>query len=119
MTRVLPRALQQDINTERTTDIMVYKDYMGMASSSSILPFVPGSMCRGPEPLCMPPLNYKRGGIRREHTQTQVIQAYTQLKLSKQYNTQWSRVLRSGGLNHSKSLRVLVFIPQIFNRQNA
>jgi hypothetical protein len=27
-----------------------------------------------------------------------------------QYNTQWSRVLRSGGLNHFKPLRVLVFI---------
>jgi hypothetical protein len=32
-------------------------------------------------------------------------------KLSKQYITQWSRVLRSGGPNHSKSLCVLVFFP--------
>jgi hypothetical protein len=84
-----------------------------------MLLFVPEPTCRGLEPLYMPPLNYKRGGMRREHGWTQDIQAYTQLKLSKQYNTQWSRVLRSGGLNHSKSLRVLVFIPQIFNRQNA
>jgi hypothetical protein len=29
----------------------------------------------------------------------------------KQYITQWSRVLRSGGPNHSKSLCVLVFFP--------
>jgi hypothetical protein len=37
----------------------------------------------------------------------------------KQYNTQWSRVLRSGGPNHSKLLRVLVFIPLSCNKQNA
>jgi hypothetical protein len=37
----------------------------------------------------------------------------------KQYNTQWSRVLRSGGPNHSKLLRVLVFIPTSRNKQNA
>jgi hypothetical protein len=41
--------------------------------------------------------------MQRERTQTQVIQAYTQLKLSQQSNTQWSRVLRSGGPSHSKS----------------
>jgi hypothetical protein len=34
-----------------------------------------------------------------------LIQAY------KQYITQWSRVLRSGGSNHSKPLCVLVFFP--------
>jgi hypothetical protein len=33
------------------------------------------------------------------------------LKLPQQSNTQWSRVLRSGGPNHSKPSRVLVFIP--------
>jgi hypothetical protein len=32
------------------------------------------------------------------------------LKLSQQSNTQWSRVLRSGGPNHSKSSRVPEFI---------
>jgi hypothetical protein len=37
----------------------------------------------------------------------------------KQYNTQWSRVLRSGGPNHSKLLCVLVFIPSSRNKQNA
>jgi hypothetical protein len=47
MTRALPRALQQDINTVRTKDIMVHGDYTGRASSSSILPFVPGPACRG------------------------------------------------------------------------
>jgi hypothetical protein len=82
MTRALPRALQQDINIVHTTDIMAHGDYTGMASSSSILPFVPRPTCRGSEPLYMPPFDYKRGGMRREGTRTQVIQAYTQLKLS-------------------------------------
>jgi hypothetical protein len=27
--------------------------------------YVPGPTCRGPTPLCMPPFNYKRGGMRR------------------------------------------------------
>jgi transposase InsO family protein len=36
-----------------------------------------------------------------------------------QYNTQWSRVLRFGGLNHSKPLCVLVFIVHLADRQNA
>jgi hypothetical protein len=36
-----------------------------------------------------------------------------------QYNTQWSRVLRSGGLNHSKPLCALVFIIHLADRQNA
>jgi hypothetical protein len=98
--------------TTQISGVKMYEDYTGMASNSSILPFVPGPTCQGSEPLYIPPLNYKRGGIRHEHTQTQVIQAYTQLKLPKQYNTQWSRVLRSGGPNHSKPLRVLEFIPQ-------
>jgi hypothetical protein len=46
-----------------------------------------------------PPLNYKREGALRL-IQTQVIQDTTQAH--EQYNTQWSRVLRSGGPNHSK-----------------
>jgi hypothetical protein len=36
-----------------------------------------------------------------------------------QYITQWSRVLHSGGPNHSKSLCVLVFFSFPPNRQNA
>jgi hypothetical protein len=99
--------------TTQISGVRAHEDYTGIASKSSILLFVPEPMCQGSEPLYMPPLNYKRGGMRREHGQTQDIQAYTQLKLSKQYNTQWIRVLRSGGPNHSKPLRVLVFIPPI------
>jgi hypothetical protein len=55
ITRALPRVLQQDINTERTADIMMHGDYTSWASSSSILPFVAGPMYRGSIPLCMPP----------------------------------------------------------------
>jgi hypothetical protein len=36
-----------------------------------------------------------------------------------QYITQWSRVLRSGGPNHSKPLCVLVFVHRLADRQNA
>jgi hypothetical protein len=36
-----------------------------------------------------------------------------------QYITHWSMVLRSGGLNHSKALCVLVFIHRLVDRQNA
>jgi hypothetical protein len=36
-----------------------------------------------------------------------------------QYITHWSRVLRSGGLNHSKPLCVLVFVHRLVDRQNA
>jgi hypothetical protein len=64
ITRTLPRVLQQDINTERTADIMTHGEYTGWASSSSILPFVIGPTYRGSVPLCMPPFGYKRGGMR-------------------------------------------------------
>jgi hypothetical protein len=56
----------------------------------------------------------KTGSLRL--IQTQVIQDTTQAH--EQYNTQWSRILRSGGPNHSKLLRVLVFIPKSHNKQN-
>jgi hypothetical protein len=63
ITRMLPRVLPQDINTVCATDIMAHGDHQGRAGNSSILPFVPGPMYRGSEPLYMPPLNYKRGGM--------------------------------------------------------
>jgi hypothetical protein len=65
--------------------------------------YVPRPTCQGSVRLYVPPLSYKRGGMQcynkvpgeRSHTH-------------KQYNTQWTRVLRSGGPNHSKLLHVLV-----------
>jgi hypothetical protein len=60
------------------------------------------------------PFDYKRGGMRRyktgsltPHLRQTLTSSY---KLPKQYITQWSRVLRSGGPNHSKPLHVLVFV---------
>jgi hypothetical protein len=89
--------------------------------------FAPGPTCRGSVSLYVPPLSYKREGTRRykadptralsdlhTHSNSQV-----HTSSQSQYNTQWSRVLRSGGLNHSKPLRVLVFIFHLASRQNA
>jgi hypothetical protein len=84
-----------------------------ICSSKCYIHYVPGPTCWGSVPLCLPPFSYKRGGMRRykkiqswAHSDThKFIQAL------KQYITQWSRVLRSGGPNHSKSLYVLVFFP--------
>jgi hypothetical protein len=69
-------------------------------------------------PLCMPPFNYKRGGMRRY---THAILGHTlDSQALKQYISQWSRVLRSGGPNHSKSLCILEFSPFIPTiKQNA
>jgi hypothetical protein len=61
--------------------------------------YVPGPTCRGSVPLCMPPFSYKRGGMRRYK---EVAQAHNI------YITQWSRVLRPGGPNHSKPSCALV-----------
>jgi hypothetical protein len=59
----------------------------------------------------------KKHTLTHSDSQTQVFQDTT--LAHEQYNTQWSRVLRSGGLNHSKLLRVLMFIPKSHNKQNA
>jgi hypothetical protein len=84
------------------------------ASVSNYIRYVPGPTCRGSILLYMSPFSYKRGGMRRYNggwifrlrpKSSKTTQAL------KQYNTQWSRVLRSGGPNHSKLLRVLVFSP--------
>jgi hypothetical protein len=57
----------------------------------------------------MPPFSYKRGDMRR-YKQIQ-SQTHKLIQAHRQYITQWSRVLRSSGPNHSKSLCVLVFVP--------
>jgi hypothetical protein len=61
--------------------------------------------------LVRAPLSYKRGGMRHTHTQVRLrpssgSQVHTSSQA--QYITQWSRVLRSGGPNHSKLSRVHV-----------
>jgi hypothetical protein len=82
-----------------------------ISSSKYYIYYVPGPTCRGSVPLYMPPLaikgepcNVTKGGL----AYTRLIQRPSTLKLPQQSNTQWSRVLRSGGPNHSKSSRVHV-----------
>jgi hypothetical protein len=42
-----------------------------LVGSKRYILYVPGPTCRGPVPLCMPPFNYKRRGMRRyTHTQS-------------------------------------------------
>jgi hypothetical protein len=36
-----------------------------ICSSKSYICYVPSPICRGSVPLCMPPFNYKTGGMRR------------------------------------------------------
>jgi hypothetical protein len=53
---------------------------------------------------------------------TQTLRLTSLYKLASsqtQYNTQWSMVLRSGGLNHSKFLCPRVFYHLPIDRQNA
>jgi hypothetical protein len=72
------------------------------------LRFAPGPACRGSAPLYMPPSAIK-GEARKVTRQTHLDPAQADKFIQAQYITQWSRVLRSGGPNHSKSLCVLVF----------
>jgi hypothetical protein len=69
------------------------------------------------------PLSYKRKGTRRYKADpTQTLRLTSSYKLSSsqiQYKTQWSRVLRSGGLNHSKLSCPRVFFHLPIDRQNA
>jgi hypothetical protein len=86
----------------------------------SYIHHAPGPTCRGSALLYMPPLSYKRGSMQRYNGDSDASHpGLHSTQALKQYNAQWSRVLRSGGPNHSKPLRVLVFIPTSRNRQNA
>ena len=65
----------------------------------------------GAQYLYMYPFSYKRGDMRRYNTSSIFRLRSKSSKTTqalKQYNTQWSRVLRSGGPNHSKLSRVHV-----------
>jgi hypothetical protein len=83
--------------------------------------YVPGPACRGSAPLYVLSLSYKRGGTQCYKTPDTLRLSHSQVHTSSQaqYITQCSRVLRSDGSNHSKSLCVLVFFPFPPNRQNA
>jgi hypothetical protein len=134
ITRALPRKQPPHINTAWTTDIMALGDCSSvLVLDTSImysLRFAPGPTGGGQTSLYGPPLRYKREGTRRYNADllrvsdslisTWTLRLTSSYKLSSsqsQYNTKWSRVLRSGGLNHSKPLCVLVFIPNPPSRQ--
>jgi hypothetical protein len=73
----------------------------------------------GAQHLCTCPFSYKRGGTQRNRLK--LTQAHLDMHkfIQAQYITQWSRVLRSGGPNHSKSLCVLMSSPFFpTNKQN-
>jgi hypothetical protein len=80
-----------------------------ISSSKYYICYVPRSTCRGLVPLYVPLLVIKgeahnvTGGTGTERLRLSA------LELPQESNTQWSRVLRSGGPNHSKSSCVLVF----------
>jgi hypothetical protein len=82
-----------------------------ISSSKYYLCYVSGPTCRGSALLYMPPLaikgeacNVTKGRLKLPWTELRL----SILKLPQQSNTQWSRVLRSDGPNHSKSSRVHV-----------
>jgi hypothetical protein len=66
-TVLIPYTRSFPLRAEATqiSGVRAHGDYTGIASSSSILPFVTKPTCRGSEPLYMSPLNYKREGIQR------------------------------------------------------
>jgi hypothetical protein len=114
ISRTLPGKLPLHDNAAQIADIRAQGDYTGRLSiscSGYSIHYVPDPTCRGLALLYMPPLNYKREGTQRYNTHSLILsdsQVHTSSQA--QYNTQWSRVLRSGGPNHSKPLRVLMFI---------
>jgi hypothetical protein len=80
MARALLRKQPRDINTIWTTDIMVLRDLLGDAGVGYFyiysLRFAPRPACRGPTPLCVPPLSYKREGTRRYKADPTEAQAH-------------------------------------------
>jgi hypothetical protein len=114
------RTVEATVVYQHCVDIWAPEDLSGVTGISCSMYFihyVSGPTCRGPASLYMPdaPLSYKRGGMQRYKARTHrhsLRPSDSQVHTSSQaqYSTQWSRVLRSGGPNHSKPLRVLVFI---------
>jgi hypothetical protein len=91
-----------------------------------VAPSISSVMSIGPHvgaqhPCTCPPLAIK--GEARNVTDSDTLRpsSGSQVHTSSQaqYITQWSRVLRSGGPNHSKPLCVLVFVHRLVDRQNA
>jgi hypothetical protein len=122
MTRMSPGKLPQHDNVARIADNKAGGDCTrpSISCSKYYIRYVPRPTCRGSASLYAHPLAIK--GEARNVTQTDSLRlSHSQVNTGSQaqYNTQWSRVLRSGGPNHSKPLCVLVFFPFPPNRQNA
>jgi hypothetical protein len=84
--------------------------------------YAPGPTCRGSASLYVPPLSYKREGTQHYKASSKRLSDRLTSSQAHRLNTihrQWSRVLRFGGLNHSKSSCSLVFIDHLADRQNA
>jgi hypothetical protein len=79
-----------------------------IGSSKYYICYVSGPTCRGLSTLVRALLSYKRRDMQRYKKKTRT--RLSALKLPQQSNTQWSRVLRSGGPNHSKFSRVRVLV---------
>jgi hypothetical protein len=123
ITRTLPVKLPPHVDTTQAADIRTQGDCTSdrISCSKYYIRYVPGPACRGSAPLCVPPFSYKRGGTQRYQRETdsdRLRRSQVHTSSQAQYITQWSRVLRSGGPNHSKSLCVLVFFLFPPNRQN-
>jgi hypothetical protein len=124
MTRALPRK-QRGISILYALWILWHSEItLAWLTIVYSLHFSHGPTCRGSTPLYVRPLSYKREGTRRYKTSTlsrslRLSDSQVHTSSQDQYNTKWSRVLRSGGPNHSKPWCVLVFIIHLASRQNA
>jgi hypothetical protein len=87
------------IRRSRTTGHKGIAPAANIYSPKYYILYVPRPTCWGSVPLCMPPFSYKRRGMRRYKSDP---------SSHSQYITQWSRVLRPGGPNHSKPSCALV-----------
>jgi hypothetical protein len=128
ITYTLPRKLPLHADTTWISDVKAQEDYS--SNEHWLLPVL-HLLCSwahmsGLSTLVTCPLSYKRGGMQRYNsdssslklTWTHLDPAQAHKFIQAQYITQWSRVLRSGGPNHSKSLCVLVFIHLLADKQN-
>jgi hypothetical protein len=116
ITRTLPRKLLLHVNTARAVDNMGLE--IAQTSPAIVALDIPSIMFLGPHVgarhpcMCLPwAIKGKAHDVTRQVTQThldprEVLQALEH----QQYHTQWSRVLCSGGPNHSKSLCSRVFL---------
>jgi hypothetical protein len=122
ITRMSPVKLPLHADTTQAADIRAQEIALvtSIGCSKYYICYVPGPACRGSAPLYVPPSAIK-GEARNVTTQadsgsqkltwTHLDPAQAHKFIQSQYITQWSRVLRSGGPNHSKSLCVLMFSP--------